>query len=124
MANQPLDKGRVVIIAEKYQSGNDMKNRYATVGRATKWPADQGQQGENIDLELDTMPIHTEPGPLKLYIFWDSQNQNQGQGGQQQQGGGFNQGGQPGGGFNQGGGQQQQGGNQGGFNQGGQSQGF
>ena len=72
--NQPIDKGRAAIVAERYPAGNNQtKNRYATIGRATKWP---GQNGENIELELDTMPIgHT--GPLKVYIFWDSQQNNQ-----------------------------------------------
>ena len=72
--NQPIDKGRAAIVAERYPAGNNQtKNRYATIGRATKWP---GQNGESVELELDTMPIgHT--GPLKVYIFWDSQQNNQ-----------------------------------------------
>jgi hypothetical protein len=72
--NQPIDKGRAAIVAERYQVGNNQtKNRYATIGRATKWPS---QNGESVELELDTMPIgHT--GPLKVYIFWDSQENNQ-----------------------------------------------
>lgn len=75
--NQPLDKGRVAYIAEKYQSQNGDKNRYATLGRATKWPGDNGGP-ENITIELDSMPIgHT--GPLSLFIFWDSQQQQQSQ---------------------------------------------
>ncbi len=75
MSNQPLDKGRVVVIAEKYQDnqGND-KNRYATVGRATKWPNQNGQ-GDNVDMEIDTMPVNSS-GPIKMYIFWDSEQQN------------------------------------------------
>jgi len=80
MSRQPLDKGRVAYIAEKYQSNQRdpqsgqpvNKNRYATVGRATKWA---NQQGESVELELDTMPIgHS--GSLKLFIFWDSNNNN------------------------------------------------
>jgi len=71
--NQPLDKGRVAFIAEKYQSQNGDKNRYATLGRATKWPGDNGGP-ENVTIELDSMPIgHS--GPLNLFIFWDSQQQ-------------------------------------------------
>ena len=71
--NQPLDKGRVAYIAEKYQSQNGDKNRYATLGRATKWPGENGG-AENITIELDSIPIgHT--GPLSLFIFWDSQQQ-------------------------------------------------
>lgn len=71
--NQPLDKGRVAFIAEKYQSQSGDKNRYATLGRATKWPGDNGGP-ENVTIELDSMPIgHS--GPLNLFIFWDSQQQ-------------------------------------------------
>lgn len=85
MSNQPLDKGRVSFIAEKYQNNNgEQKNRYATVGRATKWPSQNGM-GENVEIELDSVPIgHT--GSLKLFIFWDSERDNQ-----QQQTGGFQQ---------------------------------
>lgn len=71
--NQPLDKGRVAYIAEKYQSQNGDKNRYATLGRATKWPG-ENSGAENVTIELDSIPIgHT--GPLSLFIFWDSQQQ-------------------------------------------------
>ena len=81
--NQPLDKGRVAFIAEKYQSQNGDKNRYATLGRATKWPGDNGGP-ENVTIELDSMPIgHS--GPLNLFIFWDSQQQAQQAYGQPQQ---------------------------------------
>ena len=73
--NQPLDKGRVAYIAEKYQSQNGDKNRYATLGRATKWPGENGG-ADNVTIELDSIPIgHT--GPLSLFIFWDSQQQQQ-----------------------------------------------
>jgi len=72
--NKPLDKGRVACIAEKYQQGNTTKNRYATLGRATKWPSGQQGGSESVEIELDTMPINHQ-GPLKLYIFWDSENQ-------------------------------------------------
>lgn len=73
MSRKPLDKGRVSFVAEKYQAGpNSTKNRYANVGRATKWPADQNGV-ENIDIELDSLPIGAN-GPIKLFIFWDSNN--------------------------------------------------
>lgn len=89
MSNQPIDKGRVCFVAERYPSGQVdgqgqpvMKNRYATVGRATKWPADQ-HGPESIDIELDTMPIgHV--GKLKLYTFWDSESRDNQQNNQQQ----------------------------------------
>lgn len=73
--NKPLDKGRVACIAEKYQQGNITKNRYATLGRATKWPSNNQGGSESVEIELDTMPINHQ-GPLKLYIFWESENQN------------------------------------------------
>lgn len=70
MSRKPLDKGRVAFVAEKYPSGpNQMKNRYAYVGRATKWPGENG--GENIEIELDSIPIG-QAGPVKFYVFWDS----------------------------------------------------
>ena len=84
MSNQPLDKGRVAVIVEKYPSNQTdqqtgqpiMRNRYANVGRATKWAAQQVGQQPNIDIELDTMPIGIQ-APVKLFIFWDSEQQNQ-----------------------------------------------
>ncbi|EGI73222.1 MULTISPECIES: hypothetical protein [Pseudoalteromonas] len=72
--NKPLDKGRVACIAEKYQQGNTTKNRYATLGRATKWPSNNQGGSDSIEIELDTMPINQQ-GPLKLYIFWESESQ-------------------------------------------------
>lgn len=84
MSNQPIDKGRVTFIAETYQSQQGEKNRYATLGRATKWPSQNGAS-ENITIEIDAIPIgHT--GPLNLFIFWDSEQQSAAapQGGYQQ----------------------------------------
>lgn len=72
--NKPLDKGRVACIAERYQQGNETKNRYATLGRATKWPSSNQGGSDSIEIELDTMPINQQ-GPLKLYIFWESESQ-------------------------------------------------
>ena len=92
-SNAPLDKGRVAVAVEKYQSGVDQnnqpvtKNRYASVGRATWWPGKNGSQVPNVEIELDTMPIGIS-APVKLYVFWESENQNQqGQQNPQQQGG-------------------------------------
>jgi hypothetical protein len=77
---QPLDQGRVTYIAERYPSktevGQDgqpkMKNRYATLGRVTKWPKENG--GENLQIQLDSVPVgHT--GSLELFVFWDSEQQ-------------------------------------------------
>ncbi len=81
--NHPIDKGRVVVIAEKYQTnqlGEDnqpmIKNRYATVGRATLWQNRPGSNMPNIEIELDTMPIGAN-GTVKLYTFWDSEQNQQ-----------------------------------------------
>ena len=85
MSNQPLDKGRVTFVAETYQGQQGEKKRYATLGRATKWAGQNGGP-ENITLELDSMPIGR-IGPISLFIFWDSeQQQDNQQQGQQQQG--------------------------------------
>lgn len=84
MSNQPLDKGRAVVVAERYQTGqNDQygnpetKARYATVGRATMWPAKEGAVSPRVDIEIDTMPVGVQ-GPVKVSVFWDSDNQQQG----------------------------------------------
>ena len=83
MSNAPMDKGHVAVVVEKYQtnqrdqqSGQPVtKNRYIKVGRATLWPSQQYSTTPNVEVELDALPIgHT--GKLKLYIFWDSDNQN------------------------------------------------
>lgn len=100
--NQPLDKGRVSVIVDKYQTNQldqqgqtIMKNRYATVGRATMWPAENGRTQPNIDIEIDTIPIGA-TAPLKFFIFWDSEsNQQQPMKHQQQQQGGWGQPQQP-----------------------------
>ncbi|AUR93179.1 hypothetical protein NVP1184A_40 [Vibrio phage 1.184.A._10N.286.49.A5] len=100
--NAPLDKGRVAVVVEKYKTNQldpqtnqpIMKNRYATVGRATLWPNKQGSNMPNVEIEIDTIPVG-QSGPLKLYTFWDSENQNnqppQQQGGYQQQQSGYQQ---------------------------------
>lgn len=80
--SQPLDKGRAVVIAEKYQTSQIdqqtgqpvMKNRYATVGRATMWPPNEGTgTTPKVDIEIDTLPVgHT--GPIKIMVFWDTES--------------------------------------------------
>lgn len=79
MSNRPIDKGRVCIIAERYQSNEldtnnqpKSKNRYANIGRATLWPNKPDTNMPNIEIELDTMPIGA-TAPLKAFIFWDSE---------------------------------------------------
>jgi hypothetical protein len=91
MSNQPLDKGRAVVVADRYQTGqNDQfgnpetKARYATVGRATMWPAKEGAVSPRVDIEIDTMPVGVQ-GPVKVIVFWDSDNQSQQQGNYQPQ---------------------------------------
>jgi len=91
--SQPLDKGRAVVVAERYQTNQIdqqtgqpvMKNRYATVGRATMWPAKEGTTTPKIDIEIDTLPVGVS-GPLKLFVFWDSEGNNNPQPAQQFQG--------------------------------------
>lgn len=98
MSNQPIDKGRLAVVVERYQSKDldpqsgqpIMKNRYATIGRATKWMKNNVEQ---IEQEIDCMPVNVS-GPVKIYLFWDSQNNiPQQAGGFQQQAptGGFQQ---------------------------------
>lgn len=91
--NQPLDKGRVSVVVDKYKSNQVdqqtgqpiMKNRYANVGRATLWPSQQGSNMPNVEVELDTVPLGAQ-APLRLYIFWDSEKKdNQAQQGYYQQ---------------------------------------
>ncbi|EGU33979.1 hypothetical protein [Vibrio scophthalmi] len=81
MSNRPIDKGRVCIVAERYptnQLGENnqptMKNRYATIGRATLWPNKQNSMMPNVEIEIDTMPIGA-TAPLKAFVFWDSEQQ-------------------------------------------------
>lgn len=80
--NTPIDRGRAAVVVEKYQSNQTdpatgqalMKNRYATIGKATLWPSKQNSTMPNVEIEIDTMPVgHT--GPVKLYVFWDSESQ-------------------------------------------------
>lgn len=90
MSNAPMDKGHVAVVVEKYQTNQRdqggqpvTKNRYIKVGRATLWPSQQYSTTPNVEVEIDALPIgHT--GKLKLYIFWDSDNQNNQQQQQQQ----------------------------------------
>ncbi len=93
----PIDKGRAVTIIEKYESKETdqngqpkMKNRYGTVGRATKWAGENGR-GDNIEIDLEMLPVGAS-GKVKINIFWDSDNQdNQQQNNNQGQGQQYNQ---------------------------------
>ena len=85
MARQPIDRGQICFVAEKYpsrdaagQGGEPVfKSRYAPIGKATMWPADNPGGLPQIQLDLDSAPIAGGPGPVRLYIFWDSEKQNQ-----------------------------------------------
>lgn len=83
MTKQPLDRGRVCFIAEKYETGQldnhgqpERKARYAQVGRATMWPSQDGNGCPDIQIDLDSAPIAGGIGPVRLYIFWDSRDPN------------------------------------------------
>ncbi|WP_417790798.1 hypothetical protein [Terasakiella pusilla] len=83
MSNQPLAKGRVVYAAEFYPTNErdqnnkpKMKARYATLGRATMWPAEQPNEPFPISIDLDSLPIGSN-GAMKLQIFWDQPEQQQ-----------------------------------------------
>lgn len=81
MSNQPIAKGRIAAVVDKYpakdpQTGVDiMKNRYATIGKLTIWPSDSG--GQDYSVEIDAIPVGT-VGPIKAVVFMDDdQNQSQ-----------------------------------------------
>jgi hypothetical protein len=84
MARQPLAKGRLAYVAETYPS-NELdqnrqpkeKNRYATLGRVTAWPAENGATMPQISIDMDALPVGMS-GSTKLFIFWDDTNQQQG----------------------------------------------
>jgi len=91
MADQPIDRGQVCFIAERYPTnekdewGNPKtKSRYAQVGRCTLWPAKQPGQPPQVQIELDSAPVAGGSGPIRLFLFWDSEKQQpQGYGTQQ-----------------------------------------
>ncbi|MBJ7539855.1 hypothetical protein [Marinomonas transparens] len=82
MARQPLAKGRLAYVAEAYASHEidpqtraaKMKNRYATLGRVTAWPAENGSPMPQISIDLDALSVGIS-GSTKLFIFWDDANQ-------------------------------------------------
>ena len=79
MSNQPLDKGRLVAVVEKYPSRTEfdqnnqpkMKNKYMAIGEVTRWPNDQGGHYDTIKQYLN--PPHL---PCETRIFWDSESNN------------------------------------------------
>ena len=77
---QPIDKGQICFIAERYQTGAtapngtpETKARYAQLGRATMWPAEHPNGRPQIQLDLDSAPVASGQGPVRLFIFWDSE---------------------------------------------------
>jgi hypothetical protein len=77
---QPIDKGQICFIAEKYPTGAIepngapvMKSRFAQLGRATMWPAEHPNGRPQIQLDLDSAPVASGQGPVRLFIFWDSE---------------------------------------------------
>lgn len=81
MSNQPLAKGRVCYASEYYatnerdQNGKPkMKARYATLGRATMWPAERQGEPPQISIDLDSIPIGS-TGAIKMMVFWDQPQQ-------------------------------------------------
>lgn len=83
MKPQPLDRGRVCFIAEKYETGQldghgqpERKARYAQIGRASLWPPQQQGDSPDISIELDSAPIAGSIGPVRIFIFWDSRDPN------------------------------------------------
>lgn len=87
MADQPIDRGQVCFIAEHYPTnekdewGNTKtKSRYAQVGRCALWPAKQPGQPPQVQIELDSAPVAGGSGPIRLFLFWNSEKQQQPQG--------------------------------------------
>ena len=80
MSKQPLKKGRLAAVVDRYQSKDPqsgqeiMKNRYATIGKFTVWPSDNGS--EDFSFEIDTIPIGSN-GPVKGVIFFDDDQDKQ-----------------------------------------------
>lgn len=64
----------LLVLPKDTNKATPQKNRYATLGRATKWPSNNQGVSDSIEIELETMPINHQ-GPLKLYIFWESESQ-------------------------------------------------
>lgn len=87
MSNQPISKGYIKAAVDRYkttdqQSGQEvMKNRFATIGRYTEWPDDNG--GSKISIEIETLPIAAQSGPIKAFLDPEGSQQDQGQGYQQ-----------------------------------------
>jgi hypothetical protein len=86
MSNQPLDKGRYVAVVEQYQSREldqggqpKMKNKYLTIGEATKWPGQNGSP-DYVSIKQYLNPPKL---PCETKIFWDSEQQDQQQAPQQ-----------------------------------------
>ena len=91
MSRQPIANGRLAYVSGTFQSNElgdnnqpKMKNRYATLGRVTAWPSENGSPLPQISIDLEALPVGMQ-GSTKLFIFWDEPNQQQGSFNQQQQ---------------------------------------
>lgn len=80
MSKTPIAKGRIAAIVDKYPAkdpatGQDiLKNRYATIGKLTIWPGDNG--GQDFSVEIDTIPVGA-TGPIKAVVFMETDTQQQ-----------------------------------------------
>ena len=105
MSSQVIDKGRIVVAVDQFpekvngqvvmiQGTNQpkMKNKWMTVGEATKWQHQDGGISETRKIYLQ--PVSVNGAFYEEKTFWDSEsNQNQAhQQNNQQQGGYQNQG--------------------------------
>lgn len=79
MNAQPLDKGRVAAVVDRYpvkgefntDGSQKMKPKYMTIGEITKWPNDTGGSYDKITMFLNPPTL-----PCITAIFWDSESQN------------------------------------------------
>lgn len=83
MSNQPISKGYIKAAVDRYKTNDPatgqevMKNRYATIGRFTEWPEDNGQ-GSKFSIEIETLPLAAQGGPLKAFLEPEGAQQDQG----------------------------------------------
>lgn len=99
--SQLIDRGRVVVAVDQYpekingqvqmvagpngQQIPKMKNKYMTIGEATKWQQPDGRITESEKIYLK--PVNCQNNYYEQRTFWESQDQQNGQQPQQQTGG-------------------------------------
>lgn len=82
MSKQPVSKGYIKAAVDRYETTDQvsgqkvMKSRFATIGRYTEWPDDSGN-GTKISIEIETLPLAAQGGPLKAFL--DPEDAQQGQ---------------------------------------------